>query len=153
MDWPIYVFSTQFGFLSWGKWCSIWTTLRLSGNGQEEFEFWWKFVFCVKSIGEVNSANTTVGVNLYSTKICEINNRCKRWTCAHNSIELFDSNNLPERLNVVGTIRSSGEIGQVKLNLVPSLIKSHWHGADERFYTSRTLIIWGSKSTSYVLVV
>ena len=38
---------------------------------------------------------------------------------------------LPEGLNVVGTVGSSGEIRQVELNLIPSLIESHWHGADE----------------------
>ena len=43
----------------------------------------------------------------------------------------MNSNYLPKGLNVVGTVGSSGEIRQVELNLVPALIKSHWHGADE----------------------
>ena len=41
------------------------------------------------------------------------------------------SRNLPEGLDVVGTVCSSGEIRQVELNLVPALIESHRHGADE----------------------
>ena len=38
---------------------------------------------------------------------------------------------LPEGLNIVGTVSSSGEIRQVELNLIPSLVESHWNGADE----------------------
>jgi len=40
--------------------------LGLAGYGEEKFEFWWEFVFGVKSIGEVNSANSAVGVDLHS---------------------------------------------------------------------------------------
>ena len=42
--------------------------LRLASDRQEEFEFRWKLVFGVKSVREVNSANTAVGVDLNSTK-------------------------------------------------------------------------------------
>ena len=42
---------------------------------------------------------------------------------------------LPEGLNVVGSVSTSGEIGQVELNLIPALVKSHGHSADEGLYT------------------
>ena len=60
---------------------------------------------------------------------------------------------LPEGLNIVGTVSSSGEIRQVELNLIPALIKSHRHGADERLDTSGRLIVGSSESTTHVLVI
>ena len=99
---------------------SLWFT----GDWQEQFEFWWKFVFCVKSIWEIDSSDSAVSMNLYS-----------------------------QGFNIVGTISSSGEIGQVELNLVPSLIKSHGHCADERLYSGCWLVVWCSESTSNVLVI
>ena len=60
---------------------------------------------------------------------------------------------LPEGLNVVGTVGTAGEIGQVELNLVPALIESHGHGADERLDTSGRLIVGSSESTTHVLVI
>ena len=60
---------------------------------------------------------------------------------------------LPEGLNIVGTVSSSGEIRQVELNLIPALIKSHRHGADERLDTGGRLIVGSSESTTHVLVI
>jgi hypothetical protein len=60
---------------------------------------------------------------------------------------------LPEGLNVVGTVSSAGEIGQVELDLVPALIKSHGHGADERLDTGGGLVVGGSESTAHALVI
>ena len=60
---------------------------------------------------------------------------------------------LPERLDIVGTIGSSCEIGQVELNLIPALIESHGHCADERLDTSSGLIVGGSESTAHILVI
>ena len=62
-------------------------------------------------------------------------------------------NHLPQGLNVVGTVGSPGEIGQVKLNLIPSLIQSHGHGANEGLHTGGRLVVGGSESTTHVLVV
>ena len=45
-----------------------------------------------------------------------------------------------ERLDVVSSICSAGEVGQVELDLVPALVESHRHRADERFHTSCGLI-------------
>ena len=60
---------------------------------------------------------------------------------------------LPEGLDVVGTVGSSGEIGQVKLNLIPALVESHGHGADEWLDTGGGLVVGGSESATHVLVV
>lgn len=56
-------------------------------------------------------------------------------------------------LYIVSTIGSSREIRQVELNLIPALIKSHWHRADERLDSCGTLIIGGSESSSDALVI
>ena len=84
--------------------CSL--SLWLTSDWQEQFEFWGELVFCVESVGEINSSNSAVGVNLHS-----------------------------KSFNIVGTVSSSSEIGQVELNLVPALIESHGHCANERLYS------------------
>lgn len=58
-----------------------------------------------------------------------------------------------EGLDIVGTVGSAGEIRQVELNLVPSLIESHGHRADEWLHSSGTLIVRRAESTSNVLVI
>ncbi len=56
-------------------------------------------------------------------------------------------------LNVVSTIGSAGEVAQVELNLIPTLIKSHGHGADERLHSGRALVVRSAESASNVLVI
>jgi len=58
-----------------------------------------------------------------------------------------------QSLDVVCSVRTAGEIAQVELNLVPSFVKSHGHGADERLDSSGRLVIRGPKSSAYILVV
>ena len=99
-------------------------SLWFSGNWQEELELWWKFIFSVESIREVNSSNSAVSVDLNS-----------------------------ESFYVVGTVSSSCEIGQVELNLIPSLIQSHRHCANEWLDSCCRLIVGGSESSSYALVI
>ncbi len=60
---------------------------------------------------------------------------------------------LPEGLNIVGTVSSSGEIRQVELNLIPAFIESHGHSADERLDTGGRLVVGGSESTTDVLII
>ena len=102
--------------------CSL--SLRLTGNWQEELELWWELVLGVESVGEIDSSDSAVSVDLNS-----------------------------KGLYVVGTVCSSGEIRQVELNLIPSLIKSHRHGANERLDSGGRLIVRGSESSSYALVI
>ena len=99
-------------------------SLRLSSNWQEEFELWWKLIFGIKSIREIDSSNSAVSVNL-NTK----------------------------GLYVVGTVGSPGEIRQVELNLIPSLIESHGHCTDERLNSRRGLIVGCSESSSHTLII
>ena len=61
--------------------------------------------------------------------------------------------NLPQCLNVVGTVGTTSEIGQVKLNLIPAFIESHRHGADEGLDARRRLVVGGTESTPNVLVI
>lgn len=55
--------------------------------------------------------------------------------------------------DVVCTIGASSEIGQVKLNLIPTIIESHRHSTDEWLDTSRALVVAGAESAAHVLVV
>ena len=96
----------------------------LTSNRQEEFEFWRQLIFGVEPVGEVDSSDSAVRMDLH-----------------------------PQCLYVVGTVSSSGEIRQIELNLIPSLIKSHRHGANERLDSGGRLIVRGSESSSYALVI
>merc|ERR1712100_200416 len=98
--------------------------LWLAGNWQEKLELWWELILSVQSVGEVDSADTAVSVDLNS-----------------------------EGLNVVGTVGTTGEIGQVELNLIPAFVESHWHGANEWLHTGGALIVGGAETTSDVLVI
>ena len=59
----------------------------------------------------------------------------------------------PQSLNVVTTVSSAGKIWQVKLNLVPALIQSHWHGTNERFDSGCWLVVWSSESSADIFVI
>jgi hypothetical protein len=46
--------------------CSFVLLGSTSGNGQEEFELWGKLVFGVESVGEIDTTDSAVSVNLDS---------------------------------------------------------------------------------------
>lgn len=56
-------------------------------------------------------------------------------------------------LHVISAIGPPGEVGQVKLNLVPTLIQSHGHCANERLHAGCALIIAGTEPSLNVFVV
>ena len=58
-----------------------------------------------------------------------------------------------QRLDVVGAVRASREVGQVELDLVPAVVQPHRHRADERLHTRRALVVTRPESPSYVLVI
>merc|ERR1740139_895248 len=89
---------------------------------EEELELGWELVLGVEAIGEINSTNTAVSVDLNS-----------------------------KGLNIVGTVSTTGEIGQVELDLIPAFIKSHGHSANKGLYTGGRLVVGGSESTTQVL--
>lgn len=59
----------------------------------------------------------------------------------------------PQSLNVICPVGSLGEIGKVELNLVPSVIKSHWHGANEGLNPRGRLIVRGPEPPPDVFVI
>ena len=65
----------------------------------------------------------------------------------------FSSLFLPQGFDVVGTVGTSCEIGQVELNLIPALIESHRHGADEGLDTGGALVVGGTETPADVLVI
>ena len=81
-------------------------------RGRQLFRF-------VKPIGKEDTANTTVGVDLY--------NKC---------------------LNVVRSVRTTREIGQVELNLVPIRVQTHGHGTNEGLHTRRRLVVGRTETTA-----
>lgn len=98
--------------------------MRFTGNWQEKLEFWGELVLGVESVGEIDSSNSAVCMDLNS-----------------------------KGLYVVGTVSSPCEIRQVELNLIPALIQSHGHCANKRLYSGGRLIVRGSESSSYALVI
>ena len=91
--------------------------LSLACNWEEELELGRKLVFGVEAIGEVNSSDSAVGVNLHS--------------------ECFD---------IVSTVGTTGEVGQVELNLIPALVETHRHRANEGLHTSGGLVVGSAES-------
>mmetsp|Transcript_35385 Transcript_35385/g.49358 ORF Transcript_35385/g.49358 Transcript_35385/m.49358 type:complete len:226 (-) Transcript_35385:42-719(-) len=94
------------------------------GEGQVELELGGKFLLGVQSIREVDSSNSAVGVDLDS-----------------------------KGFDIVGTICSSGEIGQVKLNLIPAFIQSHRHSTNEWLHSCCRLIVRSSKSSPNIFII
>lgn len=56
-------------------------------------------------------------------------------------------------LYIIGAIRPPREVRKVELDLIPALIKSHRHRANEGFYSSCALVVRGPKASSHVLIV
>jgi len=83
-----------------------------------------QLVFRVQSVGEVHSADSAVGMDLN-----------------------------PESLDVVGAIGAAGKVRQVELDLVPAVIQSHWHGADEGLDSCRALVIASTETPPNILVI
>ncbi len=58
-----------------------------------------------------------------------------------------------ERFDVVGAVGASGEVGQVELDLIPAVVESHGHGANEGLDSRGALVVAGAEATPHVLVV
>ena len=56
-------------------------------------------------------------------------------------------------LHVVGPVGSTGEVGEVELDLVPTVVQLHWHGTDKGLYLSGRLVVAGSEPPLDTLVV
>ena len=51
------------------------------------------------------------------------------------------------------TISAASKVGEVELDLIPSLIESHWHRADERLHARRGLTVGRAEPAPHVLVI
>lgn len=56
-------------------------------------------------------------------------------------------------LDVVGAVRTTREVGQVELDLVPAVVQPHGHGADEGLHPSRALVVAGPETPTDVLII
>ena len=59
----------------------------------------------------------------------------------------------PECFDVVSAVGPACEVAEVELYLVPALVQSHGHGADEGLDPGGALVVGGPEPASYVLVV
>lgn len=98
--------------------------MGFAGDWQEKLEFRWQLVLCVEPVREVDATDAAVGMDLYS-----------------------------KGLDVIRSICSASEVGQVKLDLIPTLIESHWHRADERLDSSGALVVGGTETSAHTLVI
>jgi len=98
-------------------------SLRLL-HGQEKLELRRELLLCVKAIRKIYSADSAIGVDLHA-----------------------------ERLDVVGTVRATGKVRQVELDLIPTLVQPHGHRADERLHARGGLIVGCPEASSDILVV
>lgn len=53
----------------------------------------------------------------------------------------------PQGLDVVGAVGAASEVGEVELDLVPALVQTHGHRADEGLDTCRGLATFTPRST------
>jgi len=56
-------------------------------------------------------------------------------------------------LDIVGTISASSEIGEVELDLVPAVVKSHRHRANKGLYSRGRLVVGSAKASAHILIV
>lgn len=59
----------------------------------------------------------------------------------------------PQGFHIIGSVRSPGEVGQVELDLVPSFVQPHGHGADERFDSGSWLVIAGAEASPHIFII
>jgi len=58
-----------------------------------------------------------------------------------------------QSFNVVASVCSSREVGQVELDLVPALVQPHGHRTDKGLDPGSGLVVGSSESPSHVFVV
>eukprot|EP00306_Pavlova_sp_CCMP459_P004377 CAMPEP_0185165888 /NCGR_PEP_ID=MMETSP1139-20130426/11606_1 /TAXON_ID=298111 /ORGANISM="Pavlova sp., Strain CCMP459" /LENGTH=264 /DNA_ID=CAMNT_0027731309 /DNA_START=764 /DNA_END=1556 /DNA_ORIENTATION=- len=97
---------------------------RLLLDGQEEFELRRQLLLRVQAVGEIDAADAAVGVDLHT-----------------------------QGFDVVGAVGAAREVGEIELDLVPSLIQAHGHCANERLHARRALVVGRAEPAAHVLVV
>ena len=91
---------------------------------KEELEFWGEFFLAIQTVRKVNSTDSAICMNGHS-----------------------------KSLYIVGAVSPAGEIWQVKLNLIPTLIKPHGHCTDKGLDSSCRLIIGCSESAANIFII
>ena len=71
-------------------------------HGQKELKLRRQLVFAIEAVRKVDAPHSAVGVNLH-----------------------------PQSLYVIGTVRATGKIREVELDLIPAFVQSHGHSANE----------------------
>merc|ERR1719236_74366 len=91
---------------------------------QEELEFRWELLLRVEAVGEIDATQPAIRVDLNA-----------------------------QRLDVVRAVRTAREVRQIKLDLIPPLVKTHRHSADEWLHPRRRLVVRGPEPPTNVLVI
>ena len=59
----------------------------------------------------------------------------------------------PESFNIISPIGSPGKVAEIELYLIPALVKSHGHCADERLDPGSALVVRGPEPPADVFIV
>lgn len=59
----------------------------------------------------------------------------------------------PQRLDIVTPVSPTGEVREIELDLVPSLIKAHGHCANEGLHSCSRLVVAGPKPSADIFVI
>ena len=59
----------------------------------------------------------------------------------------------PVGFNIICAISSTSEVREVKLDLVPAIIKTHGHGANKRLDPCGGLVVGGPESPLHILII
>ena len=99
-------------------------SVALPLDWQIQFELGRQLLLTVQTVGEVDSPDPAVGVDLN-----------------------------PESLHIVGSVCSPRKVRQVELNLVPALVQSHGHRADERLDPGGGLVVARTETSPHILII
>lgn len=118
---------------------------------QVEFKLCWKLILRIQPVWEVDASYSTVCMNLRGET-------ARNWVTETfmetlETITAAPPNLDTQRLDVIGSVGPPGEVWQIELNLVPAVVQSHWHGANKRLHSCRTLIITCPKSPADIFVI
>ena len=94
------------------------------GDGEEDLKFSRELLLAVEAVGEVDAAEAAIRVDLYT-----------------------------QSLDVIRPVGAAGEVGEVELDLIPAVVETHGHGADEGLDGRAGLEGGGPEAAANVLVI
>ena len=139
--------------------CSSSRRRRTGGRRKKELEFGGEFFLGIETIREVYPANTLITKG--TIKLLAMTDSFGMGAMVMVMCTNPSSANLPtvgmdlntKSLDIISSIRTTGEIRKIKLDLIPAFIQTHWHCANERLHSSRRLIVRRTKPPLDALVV